>query len=166
MEGAMTEPAQHAAQSQDGAAEKRPKSNGHNGRGGEGPPALTLPYADFSHALVRAHHGAHAMVEANRHLAETLRDVMRRQQDLAFELAEAALGASGAVTSPAAIFDRAANAVREVGQAIIDAQIEALRRLQTETNTAPESVAAFAFPPVAAPETVKSTRPIKPGSRA
>jgi hypothetical protein len=118
---------------------------------------LTLPYADFSHALIRAHHDAHAMATANRLLADSLRDVVRRQQDLAFELAEAALNASntGPLSAPAAIFDRAAQAVREVGEAIIDAQIEALRLLQSESD--PERGAAFAFPPVAPPSAAKTT---------
>ena len=121
------------AAEKNGAEKKNGKANGSAAT-----PTLTLPYADFSHALIRAHHDAFAMAAANRALADSLRGVLRRQQDLAFELAETALGTtrSGAV-GPAAIFDRAAQAVRELGEAIIDAQLEALRLLQSEAETKP-----------------------------
>lgn len=137
--------------------EGKPKANGNGA--GHGPPVLTLPYADFSHALIRAHHDAHAMAAANRVLADSLRDVLRRQQDLAFELTEAALNASkaGPLSTPAAIFDRAAQAVREVGEAIIDAQIDALRRLQSESDPGPD--ATTAFPPAVVRETPTPARP-------
>ena len=145
-------------------------SNAHDSNGkangkAEGPPALTLPYADFSHALIRAHHDAHAMAAANRVLGDALRSVLRRQQDLAFELAEAAIGASGngALASQAAIFDRAAQAVREVGEAIIDAQLGALRMLQTEAE--PERP-GFAFPPIVSAQAAKSGRATTPSARA
>lgn len=148
----------------EGAASDRPRKNG-NGAAHGAPPMLTLPYADFSHALIRAHHDAHALAAANRVLADSLRDVMRRQQDIAFELTEAALSASqaGTLSTPAAIIDRAAQAVREVGEAIIDAQLEALRLLQSEAE--PERGAAFAFPPIAAPEVVKATHPSRNRAR-
>ena len=126
-----------------------------NGKSAEGPPRLTLPYADFSHALIRAHHDAHAMAAANRVLADAMRSVLRRQQDLAFELAEAALGVSskGPIASQAAIFDRAAQAVREVGEAMIDAQIGALKMLQAQSDS---DRPGFAFPPLLAPEAAKA----------
>lgn len=143
------------------AQETNGKANGK----ADGPPPLTLPYADFSHALIRAHHDAHAMAAANRVLADALRSVLRRQQDLAFELAEAAIGASGngALASQAAIFDRAAQAVREVGEAIIEAQLGALRMLQTEAE--PERP-GFAFPPIVAPEAAKAGRAAAQRARA
>jgi hypothetical protein len=134
------------------AAEPEGKANG-----AAAPPPMTLPYADFSHAFIRARHDAYALAAANRMLADSLRSVLRRQQDLAFELAEAALSAPrGAPGGPAAMFDRAAQAVREVGEAIIDAQIDALRLLQTEAE---HPRPAFAFPPVvaAAPMNGKSS---------
>jgi hypothetical protein len=136
----------------------------HNGRthgeGAESAPLLTLPYADFSHALIRAHHDAFAMAAANRQLADSLRAVVRRQQDLAFELAEAALGASQVEASGEAttIFERAAKAVRELGEAIIDAQLDALRMVQTEAD---RERPAFAFPAmvgVAAPKAPEPRR--------
>jgi hypothetical protein len=130
-------------------------NQGGNGtaNGAGAPLALTLPYADFSHAFIRARHDAYALAAANRMLADSLRTVLRRQQDLAFELAEAALGGGATPAAGAAgMFDRAAQAVREVGEAIIDAQIEALRLLQTNAEPARP---AFAFPAMSA-ETVQA----------
>src|SRR5262250_442014 len=114
---------------------------------GGAPPAMTLPYADFSHAFIRARQDAYALAAANRMLADSLRSVLRRQQDLAFELAETALSVSRgeAGGGAAAMFDRAAQAVREVGEAIIDAQIEALRMLHKDKDSELERP-AFAFP--------------------
>lgn len=142
------------------AAEQNGKLNGANGCAKANQPAMTLPYADFSHAFIRAHHDAYAMAAANRVLADSMRAVLRRQQDLAFELAEAALGVSrggAGAGGPAAIFDRAAQAVREVGEAMIDAQIEALRMLQNEAEPARP---AFAFPAMTKAEVpLKSEHP-------
>jgi hypothetical protein len=104
------------------------------------PLAFTLPYIELSHALMRAHLDVRAMAAANRALTDALRDVLRRQQDLAWELAEStfnsvglASGATGDQQKPVEVFDRAAAAVRELGEAMIEAQIGALRTLQSET---------------------------------
>ena len=100
------------------------------GNGSASVPAMTLPYLEFSHALMRAA-DFRAMTEANRKLTDAVREVLRRQQDLAWELAESAMGR--AEVKPGEVFDRAAAAVRELGEAMIDAQIGALRTLQAES---------------------------------
>lgn len=100
---------------------------------------MMLPYVEFSRAMLRAHHNFHAMMEANRTLADALRDIVRRQQDLALEIAEQAWSGSSAGESEApandreAVFKRAAEAVREIGEAVIEAQIEAIATLQGKT---------------------------------
>lgn len=104
------------------------------------PGLMLLPYIEFSRAMLRAHHNFHAMMEANRTLADALRDIVRRQQDLALEIAEQAWSGADALKSGApandrqTMFQRAADAVREIGQAVIDAQLEAIETLQGETE--------------------------------
>jgi hypothetical protein len=102
--------------------------------------ALTLPYLEFSHAMMRAHLDIRAMTAANRKLTDALREVVRRQHDLAWELAESTFNTVGLSTGgktpdkPGEVFDRAAVAVRELGEAVIEAQLGALRTLQSEVS--------------------------------
>jgi hypothetical protein len=102
------------------------------------PSMMLLPYVEMSRALVRAHHNAKAMIEANRTLSDSLRTILRRQQDLAFEIAEQAMNAAaGAPTGPGdereTVFHRAAEAVRELGEAMITAQLHALDTLRDKS---------------------------------
>lgn len=99
------------------------------------PSMVLLPYLEVSRALLRAHHDALAMMEANRTLADALRAIVRRQQDLAFEIAEQAMARpSGEARAPdedrATMFQQAAAAVRELGEAMITAQLSALDTLR------------------------------------
>jgi len=106
------------------------------------PSLLMLPYVEVSRALLRAHHNALAMMAANRTLSDSLRAIVRRQQDLAFEIAEAAMAAApdehGARTPEGAetVFRRAADAVRELGEAMITAQLDALDTLRDQAHVA------------------------------
>lgn len=121
----------------DNAAPEAPRAETDAPRAGAGalePSMFMLPYLEVSRALLRAHHDALAMMEANRTLADALRLIVRRQQDLAFEIAEQAMArpAGEAQPSPedrATIFHRAAEAVRELGEAMITAQLAALDTL-------------------------------------
>jgi hypothetical protein len=104
--------------------------------------ALTLPYMEFSHAMMRAHLDVRAMTAANRKLTDAMREVLRRQHDLAWELAETTFnsvglssGGAAGEAKPGEMFDRAAAAVRELGEAVIQAQLSALRTLQSEVTT-------------------------------
>lgn len=112
---------------------------------------VLLPYLEVSRALLRAHHNARAMMEANRTLADSLRMIVRRQQDLAFEIAEQAMMATKAGSGEAqrdsvvgdadareTVFHRAAEAVRELGEAVIAAQLNALDTLRDRAR-GPES---------------------------
>jgi hypothetical protein len=111
--------------------------------------ALTLPYMELSHAMMRAHLDIRAMTAANRKLTDALREVVRRQHDLAWELAETTFNTVGLSTSGNAadakageVFDRAAAAVRELGEAVIQAQLGALRTLQSEVSGVEEEAPA------------------------
>lgn len=104
------------------------------------PSLMTLPYLEVSRALLRAHHNAMAMMAANRTLADSLRAIVRRQQDLAFEIAEQAMAATEFGDGKedgldrAAVFHRAADAVRELGEAMISAQLNALDTLRDKAR--------------------------------
>lgn len=97
-------------------------------------PLMTLPFTEFSKVLIRAHRNAWALTEVNRALLDSLRDVVRRQQDLALQITEqaSAQARKGEPINPAEMFDRAADAVREIGQACIDAQLCAIRQLEAK----------------------------------
>jgi hypothetical protein len=113
------------------------------------PSLVLLPYFEVSRALLRAHHNALAMMEANRALADSLRTIVRRQQDVAFEIAEQAMNAGkagsadaqrdagvGDADARATVFHRAAEAVRELGGAVIAAQLNALGTLRDRARGA------------------------------
>lgn len=99
-------------------------------------PLMTLPYTELSKVLIRAHRNAWALTEVNRTLLDSLRGVVRRQQDLAMQITEqaAARARQGEPINPAEMFDRAADAVREIGQACIDAQLHAIRQLEAQAG--------------------------------
>ncbi len=115
-------------------------------------PLMTLPYTELSKVLIRAHRNAWALTEVNRTLLDSLRGVVRRQQDLAMQITEqaAARARKGEPINPAEMFDRAADAVREIGQACIDAQLCAIRQLEAQAGQPaaiePPSAAASAVP--------------------
>lgn len=100
------------------------------------PPLMTLPFTEMSKVLIRAHRNAWALTEVNRTLLDSLRSVVRRQQDLAMQIAEQAQtrARQGESINPAEMFDRAADAVREIGQACIDAQLSAIRQLEAQSS--------------------------------
>jgi len=131
--------------------------------GGAAAGLLMLPYAEISRALLRAHRNAMAMTEANRALAARLQDVLRRQQDLTMQIAEEAVeqAKGGAPMSPAAIFDHAAAAVRELGEAYIDAQLAALRELRDNTPTAGSAAKSAQEQPHKAPEKTTEKGPAR-----
>jgi hypothetical protein len=99
---------------------------------------LYLPYAEISRALMRAHRNSAAAAAANRALLARLQDVLRRQQDLTMQIADEAFDQErdGAGCTPAELFDHAAAAVREIGEACIEAQLAALQALRQESAAA------------------------------
>jgi len=101
-------------------------------------PVLTLPYLEFSHALLRSV-DMRTMAQANQKLREAMYEMVRRQQELAWELAQATMRNVGFTAAdkpqtakPGEVFDRAATAVRELGEALIEAQVSALKSLKAE----------------------------------
>ena len=121
------------------------------------------PYRSLSKALLQTQRNSLAYLEANRRLIDAMRSIIRREQDLVYEVSETALIAACKIGSrmddraPAErseaneAFDRAMTGIRELGEAWIDAQVRSLdtmrafneaRRTKTEGDTEPESAAA------------------------
>lgn len=127
-----------------------PPSAAHHVTAQFDPSLMMLPYVEVSRALLRAHHNAIAMMEANRTLADQMRAIVRRQQDLALEIAESVIGGQGMQREGApandreGVFQRAADAVREIGEAMISAQLNALDTLQAKARDAEEPFRASA----------------------
>lgn len=104
------------------------------------------PYRSFSTALLRNHNNLRAFMEANRKLADEMRDIIRREQDLAFSLSARLLEQAashhhdGTAFSPAAhmgeMYDSAVAGIRELGKAVADAQIRSIETLRAHTKTA------------------------------
>lgn len=111
-------------------------------------PLMTLPFTELSKVLIRAHRNAWALTEVNRTLLDSLRDVVRRQQDLAMQITEQATARArkGESINPAQMFDSAADAVREIGQACIDAQLHAIRQLEAKTSFPDQDMVPEAAP--------------------
>lgn len=109
---------------------------------------LFLPYAEISRALMRAHRNSAAAALANQALLARLQLVLRRQQDLTIQIADEAFqrDREGGGATAAQLFDHAAAAVREIGEACIEAQLAALQALREESAASPPAPAA-AQPP-------------------
>lgn len=114
---------------------------------------LFLPYAEISRALMRAHRNSAAAAAANHALLARLQVVLRRQQDLTIQIADEAFqrDREGGGPTAAQLFDHAAAAVREIGEACIEAQLQALQALREESS---------ATAPVAAPAEAKPAAPL------
>lgn len=111
---------------------------------------LFLPYAEISRALMRAHRNSAAAAAANHALLARLQVVLRRQQDLTIQIADEAFqrDCEGGGATAAQLFDHAAAAVREIGEACIEAQLAALQSLREESAASAPTVAAVdAKPP-------------------
>jgi hypothetical protein len=121
------------------------------------------PYRAVAKALLRTQDNSLAYIEANRRLIDAMRNILRKEQDLAFEISEAVLAVSrksGLRTADEApsqanevneAFDRAMSGIRELGEAWIDAQVRSLDtirgpretpREKDETPPAPQAEAA------------------------
>jgi hypothetical protein len=96
------------------------------------------PFRAVSSALLQTQQNSEAYLEANRHLIDAMRNIIRKEHNLAFELSERVLGTvckigmrtngnapleSGEMSE---VFDRAMSGVRELGEAWIDAQVRSL----------------------------------------
>lgn len=113
---------------------------------------MLWPYRSMAKALLRTHNDLAAYVEANRKLADEMRDIFRREQDLVLEIAEKTLKrASDAVGEGKAmmttghmeeLYDSAVAGVRELGRAVADAQVRSIESLRNHARTSLGQAAA------------------------
>lgn len=107
---------------------------------------MLWPYRTLSKALLRTHNDLSAFVEVNRKLADDMRDIVRREQDLVLHISEKLLTRATATNGemspviPSAeleeIYDSAVAGIRELGKAVADAQIRSIESLRTHARSA------------------------------
>ena len=121
------------------------------------------PFRAVAKALLQTQQNSAAYIEANRRLIDEMRSIIRKEQNLVFELSESALLTAckvGMLADPSAqidkaevneVFDRAMTGIRELGEAWIDAQVrsldamrayDAIRRGNSESQSDIEAEAA------------------------
>ena len=124
-------------------------------KGGKAPAAnlfarndlLMWPYKSLSKALIRTQQDFSTFIEVNRKLADEMREIIRREQDLVMQISEKMLqriGSSedgdGKPVIPAAemeeIYDSAVAGIRELGKAVADAQIRSIESLRDHARSA------------------------------
>src|SRR5690348_14282154 len=92
------------------------------------------PYRSFANALMETQMGALAYLEANRKLTDQVLDIVRKEQDLSLELSTKMLKGVAGNDGPSvrdlsevnAVFARAFEGVRELGEAWVNAQMRSL----------------------------------------
>jgi len=109
---------------------------------------LLSPYRTFSRAFLHTHHNTAAFVQINRKLVDDLRDIIRRQQDVALELSENLFRQMSERANPlkggfeqrresvGQYFESAMGGARECAQAIAEAQVHAFEAFQEQAREA------------------------------
>jgi hypothetical protein len=98
------------------------------------------PQRSLARALLRTQKNTSAYVEAHRNLMDEMRNIIRKEQDLALEISREALegalrnGRSPDAPKINAVFERAITGLRELGQAWIDAQLRSLESMQSHAS--------------------------------
>lgn len=110
--------------------------------------AMWWPYRSFAETLLRAHNNFAAFVTVNRKLADEMRQIIRREQDLVMQMSEKMLQRATTIDghvetklfAPTAeleeIYDTAVNGIRELGKAVADAQIRSIETLRAHAKDA------------------------------
>lgn len=107
---------------------------------------LLSPYRTLSRAFLHTHHNTAAFVQINRKLVDDLREIIRRQQDVALKLSENMFQqmSEGATPSKSGFeqrgeslgqyFKSAMNGAHECAQAIGEAQVHAFEAFQEQAR--------------------------------
>ncbi|HTW35759.1 MAG TPA: hypothetical protein VMD53_14165 [Rhizomicrobium sp.] len=115
---------------------------------------LWWPYRSFSKALLKTHDNLAAFMDVNRKLADEMRDIVRKEQDLVMQMSEKMLrrAASAKENGEANIFhpsqgmdeiyDSAVTGIRELGKAVADAQIRSIETLRAHARDAAQKPAS------------------------
>jgi hypothetical protein len=111
------------------------------------------PYRSFAKALLGTQKNASAYLEANRKLMDEMRDIVRKEQDVALEISEKTLERAAETSRPPnggtmsgdsevyAMFERATTGLREIGQAWVDAQVRSLDAMRSHASGTHQSTA-------------------------
>lgn len=100
---------------------------------------IWIPYRAAARMMGRSEHSIELMVQANRKLADTLREIVRREQDTLLGLSERTLKnlvdgpqkSNGEATATAFVsYQTALEGAREFSQAIVEAQTESFAALR------------------------------------
>ncbi len=106
------------------------------------------PYRSFSKALLRTHGDIAAFMDVNRKLADEMREIIRKEQDLVLQMSEKMLQRAGTASADGEakafgpsgeieeIYDSAVAGIRELGKAVADAQIRSIETLRTHARNA------------------------------
>lgn len=106
------------------------------------------PYRSFSEALLRTHNNLTAFMEVNRKLADEMREIIRKEQDLVMQMSEKMLqrASSGNESdgrmafhpseNMEEIYNSAVSGNRELGKAVADAQIRSIETLRNHARSA------------------------------
>lgn len=102
------------------------------------------PYRSFAKALLSTQKNASAYLEANRKLIDEMRNIVRKERDLALEISEKALGGvaekdwpNGAMPGASEVnvmFERGASGLRELGEAWMNAQMDSLDAMRSHAS--------------------------------
>src|SRR5262245_44786203 len=114
----------------------------HNGSGGDNSlrhlfsknEGFWWLYRSIAEALMKTQVDASAYLETNRQLMDEIRDIIRKEQDLSLEISNRMLKGTTENGAPAlhdasevnAMFDRAMEGMRELGEAWMNAQLRQL----------------------------------------
>jgi hypothetical protein len=111
------------------------------------------PFRTVSKALLRTQRNTAAYLEANRRLIDEMRNMVRKEQDLAVEISESIFKAlsksskaasGGAALDPKEVnemFDRAMTGMRELSEAWVDVQVRSLDAMRSYTDAGQKNAA-------------------------
>ena len=119
------------------------------------------PYRSLARALFGTQNNALGYLTANKRLLDEMRNIIRREQDLALEISEMTVRAMAHEKSIIhdlahepilGVFERATSGVRELGYTWIDAQVRALDAMRSMGSATGASTAAHGHGAPAATE--------------
>jgi hypothetical protein len=119
------------------------------------------PYRSFAKAMLASQRDAFAYIDAHRKLFDEIREILRKEQDLALEITHKSLGRAakngwaegGAVLDPeevSAMFEAATSGWQELGEAWMHAQMRSLDAIRSYAAEGAKSAAAARRSAVAA----------------
>lgn len=106
------------------------------------------PYRSLSKALLRTHGNLTAFMTVNRKLADEMREIIRKEQDLVLQISEKMLHRAASARDDGGVesfnrvgeiedlYDSAVAGIRELGKAVADAQVRSIESLRAHARSA------------------------------